>query len=678
MSYYTGLGAFAQGVVKGLDQYKQDTKEAEQRTYDRNRQSVADQQSAETHTAQIKNNDQTFKFNSIKLGQAERDEEDSIKKRDGQQHFAKLYGMRQNGDVAGMLSDINARIKPSLSLNGTQQLKYDQNEDGTISLNVYDPKDTTKPIKTHVTGLSDDDVFSRARFLYDPDGALESHLTNQAEASKSANKVKEELAIMAGKQPYEMERISAQAINTQKLALLNNNLGYQRDRANWDDRAATEAYKVDNKPQVAGKAGTLTPAFPQQMPSGMTYQRFAEQMAPIVAQIESGGNNSAVSPKGARGRMQIMPATRNEILKETGIDAYSSPEASMQAGTYYLAKKLKETNGDTNLALAAYNAGFGNVQKYGGVPPFRETQDYIQRFHQAAGTVDQSKQTTANAIGSNVAPTAKWVSEAFAKDSESGITSPKVMGTLQQASGLLTKAANSNDPNQKRALYTQAGDVVNMLLANSNLTIPEKAGLRDRIMVDLTGSNSLAQVGNGMGFGQQPVQQQDTRAQQREQAKTVPNKFNVEDEALYSQVMGVGLPPPAQKNNAKVTASNNPNMLKDTLTYLSAAPKPNRMSTAQIQKEAGIIQQVLGGNPSSGDRSKLNDRLDQLKPFMPTNIGSVPNLAGGVKSAGSSVKSALTLKIPTMKEIRGKRVAQEAARAKAEQQAISAGLRIGL
>ncbi len=91
-----------------------------------------------------------------------------------------------------------------------------------------------------------------------------------------------------------------------------------------------------------------------------------------IAYVESRHNPQAVSAKGARGLMQLMPGTAAAL----GVDA-ADPAANVRGGATYLRSLLDRYRGDLVLTLAAYNAGPGAVARYGGVPPFRETQGYI-------------------------------------------------------------------------------------------------------------------------------------------------------------------------------------------------------------------------------------------------------------------------------------------------------------
>jgi len=95
-----------------------------------------------------------------------------------------------------------------------------------------------------------------------------------------------------------------------------------------------------------------------------------------VIKAESDYNPFTVSHKGARGLMQLMPATAARF----GVSNSFDPHANIYAGTRYLRWLLKTFDGNADLAVAAYNAGEGNVWKYKGVPPFRETVTYINRI----------------------------------------------------------------------------------------------------------------------------------------------------------------------------------------------------------------------------------------------------------------------------------------------------------
>src|SRR6185369_5961609 len=94
-----------------------------------------------------------------------------------------------------------------------------------------------------------------------------------------------------------------------------------------------------------------------------------------VIHAESGYNPSAVSPKGAQGLMQLMPKTAQGLKVADSLN----PSDNIRGGVRYLKFLLDTFKGDESLALAAYNSGLGSVAKYGGIPPYQETRNYVTK-----------------------------------------------------------------------------------------------------------------------------------------------------------------------------------------------------------------------------------------------------------------------------------------------------------
>lgn len=104
-------------------------------------------------------------------------------------------------------------------------------------------------------------------------------------------------------------------------------------------------------------------------------QNLDPKLVRALIQAESGYNRRALSNKGAMGLMQLMPATARGLRVSDPWDA----SENVRGGTMYLRQMLDRFGGRMELAVAAYNAGPGAVERYGGIPPYRETREYVQR-----------------------------------------------------------------------------------------------------------------------------------------------------------------------------------------------------------------------------------------------------------------------------------------------------------
>jgi soluble lytic murein transglycosylase-like protein len=148
----------------------------------------------------------------------------------------------------------------------------------------------------------------------------------------------------------------------------------------------TAVYKVEGAPSYVSTTPAESPTAREKYEPLVLEHANRHSLRPelvrAVIQVESGYNPRARSPKGAMGLMQLMPETAREL----GVRNAYDPEDNIRGGTRYLRLLLDKYRGDEELALAAYNAGSGAVDRHGKrIPPYKETRDYVRKVGSAAG-----------------------------------------------------------------------------------------------------------------------------------------------------------------------------------------------------------------------------------------------------------------------------------------------------
>ncbi|MCP1201100.1 lytic transglycosylase domain-containing protein [Notoacmeibacter sp. MSK16QG-6] len=269
------------------------------------------------------------------------------------------------------------------------------------------------------------------------------------------------------------------------------------------DQTTTDIEDVNKKQYVASKSVTCSMYKPGRKDDPVAAVEANPEIAGLIKRVareegvnetqfmalvyqESRFNPCAKSPAGAMGLSQLMPAT----AKELGVDP-NNIEDNLRGGARYYKQQLRRFDGDVNKALAAYNAGAGNVNKYGGIPPFKETQGYVRNITKKwipmLGGSDQSalpmdfgggtsnfasaRESTLNAkaanqaIGESTANVQSWYQQL------GEVESP----TIQDSWDLNSAARNSNLEmfNQVIMLGTTLADLIN---SRNAMTLGEESG----------------------------------------------------------------------------------------------------------------------------------------------------------------------------------------------------------
>jgi soluble lytic murein transglycosylase-like protein len=198
-----------------------------------------------------------------------------------------------------------------------------------------------------------------------------------AAALPSAANALEHITLRNG---FELDCVRHEAVSADLVRI------YLKGDDNYQDLRASEIVRVDLLPdppppplpaaQAAAISAEPTAAeMTQFLATAGAAHNIDEDLLASVIHAESGGHVKAVSRAGARGLMQLMPSTARTL----GVTDSFKPDQNINGGTAYLDTLLKRYKDNLALALAAYNAGPGAVDRYRGIPPFRETRAYVSR-----------------------------------------------------------------------------------------------------------------------------------------------------------------------------------------------------------------------------------------------------------------------------------------------------------
>lgn len=360
-----------------------------------------------------------------------------------------------------------------------------------------------------------------------------------------------------------------------------------------------------------------------------------------VMKQESGGNPDALSPKGAAGVMQIMPSTARDpgygvrpLQGWDGVDPRTAPvEEQIRFGNDYLNAMKGQYGGDTQLALAAYNAGPGAVDKYGGIPPYKETQDYVRNISSQLPQQNSTLDIQWDQEPTNLDIQWDQVDNSWLGDIKAGIENRT--GQMQQAADAYVAGEQSLPITMAQQGLSYASNVPDMLMTTASHVTPQFIKDAGQKVLDagmFLGANTIGELPVGTGEGIKLRDQLPKDLAQIESGKTQTDRnIRAGLQAVNLLPAGKALSVGAEGTTAGVkTLMKNPTLssyIKSEGTIAGAKVAKSEIKTlekaniktaeemGQLAKESYDEASYLGARFNANQvADKIDQKLNEIKP----------------------------------------------------------------